>query len=473
MSIGRDRSGLEIQRELSGGVSVTTGRDMLGRTVRRDILSGGVEQSRMRYRWSMGNRLHRKENELTGESVHFGYDSWDNLFRADYRGGSEVESIYKAPDALGNLFRTEERKDRKYGKGGRLLEDRKFAYRYDGEGNLVLKSRLRPDDGDEAPQWQEGDWAYEWQGNGMLKSVKRPDGEVVSFEYDPLGRRISKTYKDRTTRWVWDGNVPLHEWTDDEKREGAGDENLITWLFEEGSFVPTAKIVGNKAYSIITDYLGTPTHAFDSKGDKIWERELDIYGKAREGDSSFIPFLFQGQYFDEETDLCYNRFRYYSPDTGSYISQDPILVLGGFNLYSYVRDLNIYVDTFGWWSELLSSGMGHHLFPRSVAKKLGISELSQNNSIAWYPNNPKGSDVLHGEMHSALSKEGIPFHGSKFEGTTAEAFDKMKKAYAEFDEKGFLKIPGTDEKLFKNLTPGEAIDKIKEQYESGKLKGRH
>ncbi len=145
--------------------------------------------------------------------------------------------------------------------------------------------------------------------------------------------------------------------------------------------------------------------------------------------------------------------------------------MGGLNLYSYVNDSNTYVDTFGWWSELLPSGMGHHLFPRSVAKKLGISELSQNNSIAWYPNDIKGSDVLHGEMHGALSKEGIPFHGSKFEGTMAEAFDKMKKAYAGFDEKGFLKVPGTNEKLFKNLTPGEAIDKIKELYESGKLKG--
>ncbi|SUB88431.1 Cell wall-associated polypeptide CWBP200 [Porphyromonas macacae] len=371
VAIGRDRSGLEIQRELSGGVSVTTGRDMLGRTVRRDILSGGVEQSRMRYRWSMGNRLHRKENELTGESVHFGYDSWDNLFRADYRGGSEVESIYKAPDALGNLFRTEERKDRKYGKGGRLLEDRKFAYRYDGEGNLVLKSRLRPDDGDEAPQWQEGDWAYEWQGNGMLKSVKRPDGEVVSFEYDPLGRRISKRYKGTTTRWVWDGNVPLHEWTDEEKREGAGDENLITWLFEEGSFVPTAKIVGNKSYSIITDYLGTPTHAFDSKGDKIWKRELDIYGKAREGDSSFIPFLFQGQYFDAETDLCYNRFRYYSPDTGSYISQDPIGLAGGNpTLYGYVFDSNTEIDPFGLECGPRKVKTGEEIAPNTTVKRI-------------------------------------------------------------------------------------------------------
>ena len=260
VAIGRDKSGLEIQRELSGGVSVTTDRDMLGREVRRDILSGGLKQSCMRYYWGMGNRLPRKVNELTGETVLFDYDPWDNLFKADYREGSQVETIYKAPDAIGNLFRTEEHKDRKYGKGGRLLEDKKFSYHYDGEGNLVLKQRLRPDE-TLAPLWQEGDWAYEWQGNGMLRRVKRPDGETVEFEYDPLVRRISKTYKGKTIRWVWDGNVPLHEWTEE--------SDVTTWLFEEGTFVPTAKIVGDKSYSIITDYLGTPTHAFDSHGAKV------------------------------------------------------------------------------------------------------------------------------------------------------------------------------------------------------------
>ncbi|KGN87738.1 RHS repeat domain-containing protein [Porphyromonas gulae] len=200
-----------------------------------------------------------------------------------------MESIYKAPDAIGNLFRTEKRKDRKYGKGGRLLEDRKFAYHYDGEGNLVIKNRLRPDDGDKAPQWQEGDWAYEWQGNGMLRSVKRPDGEMVSFEYDPLGRRISKTYKDKTTRWVWDGNVPLHEWTEE--------SDVMTWLFEEGSFVPCAKLQNGESYSIVTDYLGTPTEMFNSDGEKTWSVELDIYGSVRNfaGRSlSDCPFRYQG-----------------------------------------------------------------------------------------------------------------------------------------------------------------------------------
>ncbi|MCL5247590.1 RHS repeat-associated core domain-containing protein [Cellulophaga sp. 20_2_10] len=46
--------------------------------------------------------------------------------------------------------------------------------------------------------------------------------------------------------------------------------------------------------------------------------------------------------------MCYNRFRYYSPDTGTYISQDPIgLASGEPNFYAYVRDSNSWTDPFG------------------------------------------------------------------------------------------------------------------------------
>jgi len=45
----------------------------------------------------------------------------------------------------------------------------------------------------------------------MLERVKRPDAQEVSFKYDALGRRIEKRYGNVVTRWVWDGNVPLHE----------------------------------------------------------------------------------------------------------------------------------------------------------------------------------------------------------------------------------------------------------------------
>ncbi|WP_317162789.1 RHS repeat-associated core domain-containing protein, partial [Tenacibaculum maritimum] len=60
------------------------------------------------------------------------------------------------------------------------------------------------------------------------------------------------------------------------------------------------------------------------------------------------PFRYQGQYEDIETGLYYNRFRYYSPDTGTYISKDPIGLEGGMpNMYSYVNDSNAFVDLLG------------------------------------------------------------------------------------------------------------------------------
>lgn len=81
----------------------------------------------------------------------------------------------------------------------------------------------------------------------------------------------------------------------------------------------------------------------------VWSTDYDIYGGLRnlKGDREFIPFRQLGQYEDEETGLYYNRFRYYSPETGAYISQDPISILGGLNVYAYVKDTNRFVDIFG------------------------------------------------------------------------------------------------------------------------------
>ena len=177
----------------------------------------------------------------------------------------------------------------------------------------------------------------------MLARVVRPDGKEVSFAYDALGRRIRKSFAGTTTHFVWDGNMPLHEWTEE------AEENVVTWLFEQDTFVPAAKLVANgDCFSIISDYLGTPMQAYDKEGNKVWEQELDIYGRQRKRPSSFIPFKYQGQYEDAETGLYYNRFRYYDPNAGSYISQDPIGLEGDtLNLYNYVVDNNDGIDPLG------------------------------------------------------------------------------------------------------------------------------
>ena len=183
----------------------------------------------------------------------------------------------------------------------------------------------------------------------------------MEFRYDALGRRTAKQYFGKVTRWVWDGNVPIHEWgykvTDRQPNEEENTpskeptEDITTWVFEAGTFVPTAKIQDGKQYSIVSDYLGTPIQMYDEQGNKTWDCTLDAYGKVTTFEGCYLnecPFRFQGQYADEETGLYYNRFRYYSPNKGNYISQDPIELFGNNpTIYGYVTNPNRYIDFWG------------------------------------------------------------------------------------------------------------------------------
>ena len=72
--------------------------------------------------------------------------------------------------------------------------------------------------------------------------------------------------------------------------------------------------------------------------------EPDIWGKITDQ-----SIRFQGQWHDPETGLHYNRFRYYDPDVGRFIHQDPIGLLGGNNLYQYAPNPLDWIDPLGWW----------------------------------------------------------------------------------------------------------------------------
>ncbi|WP_334077297.1 RHS repeat-associated core domain-containing protein [Paenibacillus sanfengchensis] len=276
-------------------------------------------------------------------------------------------------DDVGNLYSCGLRTDRKYGAGGRLLEFKGTKYSYDEEGQLIEK--VDPD---------KTRWRYEYYDNGMMSKVVRPDGQEVVFTYDSMGRRIEKRFNGVVYRYIWDGNQILHEWAAESKPgeqegnpesaalaapQGAAEKfkyllaqpavaqepapaSLTTWVFEDGTFRPAAKITVNGTYSIITDHLGTPVEMYDAHGERVWAAELDIYGDIRgiylRGKRSDCPFRYPGQYEDVETGLYYNRFRYYSPHEGIYTQQDPIGLAGNNpTLYGYVGDPNTEVDVFG------------------------------------------------------------------------------------------------------------------------------
>ena len=503
-TIGRDDAGREVERFATGGIRITTDYNDMGLVRSRHVRSGNRHTGWRSYRWDVGARLMSMRSNLSPEPVIFDYDSMCNLVRGDY---SMYESVFRTPDKVGNLYREDGCKGREYDRGGRLLWDGEYHYRYDCEGNLVHKSRrdvsvpesghtekkgwlgmlFSADDADKKDNsleadpfacWQPGDTCYEWQANGMLAGVRIPDGRTVTFGYDALGRRISKRTGDTVHRFGWDGNVVLHEWDTDEARrprlvtdqtgreEYDGTEKpegLVTWVYDGTSFTPVAKVTDGERYTIVHDYLGTPTQAYDSKGELVWEMLLDVYGKVAEchGDRTLVPFRYQGQYEDEDTGLYYNRFRYYSPDMGMYISSDPIGLAGGLVLYSYVHDPNFLVDKFGLIANSQKPNQDVYALYKKGSKEPYYVGISQDADVRLGQHISTGRfDPATDEMR--VLKQQIPY---------AEA-----RAHEQFNIEKYNTIDKTNPKsnqqnsFRKNRTDANGIEYLQE-YDKLKKKG--
>ncbi|QPQ33324.1 hypothetical protein JNUCC51_20460 [Lysinibacillus sp. JNUCC 51] len=341
--------GQEIERILPGDVISKWQYDVAGRPTYHRISSQNRDTRKRVYNWDVNHQLRSMVNELAGVKVTYGYDEFSSLVWSNQ--GGQFDFLHRSVDDVGNLYETKEKTDRVYGAGSRLLETKEATFSYDDEGNLVQKIEKNGDT-----------WKYEFCGNGMMSKVVRPDKIEIHFMYDPLGRRIAKVSECKETKFIWDGNIILHEWkiTKESGLSQPTNEDLTTWIFNTDTFIPTAKLTSSGSYSIITDHLGTPVSAYDEQGKEIWLCELDIYGREKpELDQykqakeftcakDFIPFRYQGQYEDIETGLYYNRFRYYDPVPGIYTQQDPIGLAGNNpTLYAYVHDPNIWIDVFG------------------------------------------------------------------------------------------------------------------------------
>ncbi|WP_183139144.1 RHS repeat domain-containing protein, partial [Pseudomonas syringae group genomosp. 7] len=343
-------------------------------------------------------------------------------------------------------------------KDNRLKQWANQEYKYDAWGNLIEKTVG-------IVRWQT--FIYDCE-NRLVKTETMADTQVEStssYQYDSLGRRVAKQseIKGRTDhkRFLWQGLRML--------REGSPGQSSL-YLYEPGSYAPLARVdekegeVENKVYYFHTDQIGTPLEMTDTEGQIVWQAKYRAWGAVEKlvVDEVEQNLRFQGQYFGIETGLHYNTFRYYDPEIGRFITQDPIGLAGGFNLYQYAPNPSSWVDPWGWmpfWKPLKPDGMGHHPFPRAHANTLGFLELGTKlDSPSWFSNEVDGSDKLHQEFHDAIKKEGVPFN-KKFDGTPEELVSKLDKAYQKFPQKGTLKVPRTGQVIAKNVTIGEALSK--------------
>ena len=328
-------------------------------------------------------------------SEHYRYDSQLNL----------TQKAQRETDALGQ-YQFEAANDASFGmkqRNGRITRFGNKTYKYDELGRLHSKTETKKG-------FRPVTTYYKWNSQSQLVELHSPFKGSWRYEYDSFGRRITK-YQIQTDQpqpnqvinmpiranqdyWhkineLWakeaqsqsektsqnltalsgyrylykqdqlvaeaplqitsaEGNLALTQanWTD-----------AIYWLYQEDDFTPTARYEKGQLHYTVADQVGTITELLTEDGYIDYRQKLNLWGEAEidghrhyaANDSNPLKcnHRFVGQYYDDESERHYNRFRYYSPETGQYISHDPIGLLGGFNPYGYVFNPSGWIDPLG------------------------------------------------------------------------------------------------------------------------------
>jgi RHS repeat-associated protein len=239
------------------------------------------------------------------------------------------------------------------------------AYEYDANGNVTSL-----DDGEAAGNEaleSAGIYTYD-QGTNLLAEIWGLDSVV--YDYDNNGNTVSANNRtfvyDSSNQLieVWDNTNQIagytyngagqriKKWTSSETRIFHYDlkGHLIAETTQGGTMIAEYVSIGDQLLAMITkpgeteivsyfhnDHLGTPQVLTNDSQTTVWKAAYTPFGGAEISIQTVAnPFRLPGQYYDAETGLHYNYFRYYDPTTGRYVTPDPIGLEGGINLYPYV-----------------------------------------------------------------------------------------------------------------------------------------
>ena len=238
------------------------------------------------------------------------------------------------------------------------------TYYYDDLGNLIHR---------EVSDGEVQNYFYDLHDQLVKAEIFKKDGtkETWSYTYDALGRRIGKgrlkneevsetsfphdlsgNDLENQTRFVWDGSHLLQEIHPDGR---------YTYIYTDpDSYEPLAQVRDwtteddenrQQTRYFHCDQIGIPREMTDKDGNLLWFGNYTGWGRLKEEtrvtDTAYQPFRLQNQYADRETGLHYNFFRYYEPDAGRFVNQDPIGLYGGDNFYQFAPNIQLWLDVLG------------------------------------------------------------------------------------------------------------------------------
>ena len=173
-------------------------------------------------------------------------------------------------------------------------------------------------------------WTHVYDLSNQLYRAYQGTTLMGEYTYNGAGQRIKKVTQTETRIFHYDLQGHLIAETNQ------SGQMLAEYIYLGDQLLAMIR-PGENAYYFHNDHLGTPQVLTDATGSIAWKASYDPFGEAAISIQAVEnPFRFPGQYYDPETGLHYNYFRYYNPQTGRYITPDPIGLDGGINLFGYV-----------------------------------------------------------------------------------------------------------------------------------------
>ncbi|WP_180384181.1 RHS repeat-associated core domain-containing protein, partial [Neisseria dumasiana] len=394
-----------------------------------------------------GNLLHSTD-QRTG-TTHFEYDKLGRITQAD----DERFAFDPAHNILSTNGQT-------VSDGLNAVTDNRIkhyngiSYYYDDLGNLIHR---------ELPNGEVQNYFYDLHDQLVKVEIFKKDGnkETWVYRYDALGRRISKGYLktentnevsdrhstdhaclktengkdilDSEIAFLWDGSHLLQEHNSD---------GLYTYIYTDAdSYEPLAQVCNwtneeeteQSIHYFHCDQIGIPREMTDKDGNLLWFGDYYGWGKLKSEtnvtETAHQPFRLQNQYCDEETGLHYNFLRYYEPDCGRFVNQDPIGLLGGMNLYQFSFNAGAWVDFLGLCS--LPEQVKHNSTDLSKAvmearRKAGDFSAARTNYAAAKITGIPGIVVMRNIPGGLHSEERLVAYAKEVGGEIEELYSERK-----------------------------------------------
>ncbi len=309
------------------GVNTTYDYDSLSRLLNVLHKAGTITLDGAGYTYDNAGNRTSNTNHLNNITQNYTYDALYQLTQAT-QGATTTESY--TYDAPGNRLSSLGMSGYAYNSSNQLTTTPAEAFTYDANGNTLTKTDAS------------GVTSYSWDFMNQLTSVTLPGtGGTVTFKYDPFGRRIKKSVAAGVTNYLYSRDNALA----DVDSSGA----FIARYLQSGDVdQPLASVTATGMLFFETDGLNSVTSLSGAAGGLTDTYTYTVFGTTAATGTNSNRFRYTGREWDQETGLYYYRARYYDPEPGRFITEDPSGVDGGINLFAYTNNNPLrWTDPFG------------------------------------------------------------------------------------------------------------------------------